>query len=164
GRGGGGARAVRTPAAPVHDRAARRDPAAGGGRAARAAAGDPRPRPVVARAAGRLRLRRPLSARRRAHAHERAAARRGAARAPGRLLPPGRERSGMTEPALEVVDLVKHYQAGSWLARNRGTVHAVDGVSFSLAPGEMLGLVGESGSGKTTVAQCVLRLTEPTSG
>jgi oligopeptide/dipeptide ABC transporter ATP-binding protein len=62
-------------------------------------------------------------------------------------------------PALEVVDLVKHYPA------KRGqVVHAVDGVSFALARGEMLGLVGESGSGKSTVANCVLRLTEPTAG
>jgi oligopeptide/dipeptide ABC transporter ATP-binding protein len=37
-------------------------------------------------------------------------------------------------------------------------------VSFALAPGEMLGLVGESGSGKSTVANCVVRLTEPTAG
>jgi oligopeptide/dipeptide ABC transporter ATP-binding protein len=66
----------------------------------------------------------------------------------------------MTDPlALEVRDLVKHFPAG-----RRQTVHAVDGVSFTLGRGEMLGLVGESGSGKSTVANCVLRLIEPTSG
>jgi oligopeptide/dipeptide ABC transporter ATP-binding protein len=66
-------------------------------------------------------------------------------------------------PALEVVDLVKHFPAGRGLTGG-GVVHAVDGVSFTLGRGEMLGLVGESGSGKTTVAKCLLRLVEPTSG
>jgi oligopeptide transport system ATP-binding protein len=68
-------------------------------------------------------------------------------------------------PLLEVTDLVKHYPLRSGILRRKaGTVHAVDGVSFSLHPGETLGLVGESGCGKSTVARSVLRLVEPTSG
>jgi oligopeptide transport system ATP-binding protein len=68
-------------------------------------------------------------------------------------------------PLLEVTDLIKHYPVRSGLLRRAaGTVHAVDGVSFSLGIGETLGLVGESGCGKSTVARSVLRLVEPTSG
>ncbi len=67
-----------------------------------------------------------------------------------------------TEPTLEVVDLVKHFPVRGVGAH--GVVHAVDGVSFSIGPGELLGLVGESGSGKSTVANCVIRLLDPTSG
>jgi oligopeptide/dipeptide ABC transporter ATP-binding protein len=62
-------------------------------------------------------------------------------------------------PALEVVDLVKHFRVDS-----RSIVQAVDGVSFDLRTGEMVALVGESGAGKTTVASCILRLLDPTSG
>ena len=68
-------------------------------------------------------------------------------------------------PLLEVTDLVKHYAVrGGVLRRRIGTVHAVDGVSFSLSTGETLGLVGESGCGKSTVARSVPRLIEPSSG
>jgi oligopeptide/dipeptide ABC transporter ATP-binding protein len=73
----------------------------------------------------------------------------------------------MSEPRalLEVTDLVKQYPMRSGLLRRKaGTVHAVDGVSFSLKSGETLGLVGESGCGKSTVARSVLRLVEPTTG
>jgi oligopeptide/dipeptide ABC transporter ATP-binding protein len=68
-------------------------------------------------------------------------------------------------PVLEVQDLKKHFviQKGV-LRRSAGHVFAVDGVSFSIARGETLGLVGESGCGKSTVGRAVLRLIEPTDG
>ena len=49
-------------------------------------------------------------------------------------------------------------------ARPRLWVHAVDGVSFTIARGEMLALVGESGCGKTTTAQTILGMVAPASG
>ena len=68
-------------------------------------------------------------------------------------------------PLLEVRDLKKHFPIKKGLfGRAKGAVRAVDGVTFSVAPGETLGLVGESGCGKTTTGRCVLRLIEPTSG
>ncbi|MBW3640840.1 MAG: ABC transporter ATP-binding protein [Actinobacteria bacterium] len=60
---------------------------------------------------------------------------------------------------LRTEDLVTHYPSPG-----RGVVHAVDGVSLTLAAGQTLGLVGESGCGKSTLARTVLRLVEPTSG
>ena len=66
---------------------------------------------------------------------------------------------------LEVRDLKKHFPIyAGLLQRAAGTVFAVDGVSFSIQPGETLGLVGESGCGKSTVGRTVLRLIEPTAG
>ncbi len=53
---------------------------------------------------------------------------------------------------------------GTLLHKPQRNVHAVDGVSFTVAKGEILGLVGESGSGKTTTALNVLGLDEPTEG
>jgi oligopeptide transport system ATP-binding protein len=65
----------------------------------------------------------------------------------------------MSEPILEVEGLVKRFDAG----RGR-QVHAVEGVSLHIEPGEVVGLVGESGSGKSTVGNCILRLLDPTEG
>ena len=72
----------------------------------------------------------------------------------------------MTEPILEVSELVKEFSVSSsrGLRKTKAIVHAVSGVSFSVMPGQTLGLVGESGSGKTTVGRTVLRLAEPTAG
>jgi oligopeptide/dipeptide ABC transporter ATP-binding protein len=68
-------------------------------------------------------------------------------------------------PVLEVRDLKKHFPLRrGFLGRAGGTVFAVDGVSFTIAPHETLGLVGESGCGKSTVGRTVLRLIEPTAG
>jgi oligopeptide/dipeptide ABC transporter ATP-binding protein len=70
---------------------------------------------------------------------------------------------------LEVEDLVKHFPLREGLLTRllpgRGrVVRAVDGVSFTIDPGETLGLVGESGCGKTTTGRLVLRAIEPTRG
>jgi oligopeptide/dipeptide ABC transporter ATP-binding protein len=68
-------------------------------------------------------------------------------------------------PILEVTDLVKEFPVRSGFFRHQvGAVHAVSGVSFSVYPGQTLGIVGESGCGKSTTGRCILRLIEPTSG
>jgi len=71
-----------------------------------------------------------------------------------------------TEPILDVNGLVKYFtvKTSRGVRAYKNVVQAVSGVSFSVRPGETLGLVGESGSGKTTVGRCVLRLVEPTAG
>ena len=71
----------------------------------------------------------------------------------------------MAEVLLEVHDLVRHFPIRRGLfGRGGGQVRAVDGVSFDVRQGEVLGLVGESGCGKTTTGRCILRLIEPDSG
>jgi branched-chain amino acid transport system ATP-binding protein len=57
-------------------------------------------------------------------------------------------------PFLEVKDCVKHY----------GAIRAVDGVSFAVGPGEIVGVIGPNGSGKTTLFNSILGQIKPTAG
>ena len=72
----------------------------------------------------------------------------------------------MAEPLLRVEGLKVHFPVhrGLLFKTQVGKVHAVDGVSFTLARGETLGLVGESGCGKSTTGLAVLRMQAATAG
>ena len=68
------------------------------------------------------------------------------------------------QPLLAVRDLTKRFRVRSRIGRPTRHVHAVDGVSFTVATGETLGVVGESGCGKSTTGRLIARLIEPDAG
>ena len=71
----------------------------------------------------------------------------------------------MTEPVLSVRDLARRFPIRKGVfSRTVGHVHALDGVSFDVMPGETLSLVGESGCGKSTTGRCIVLLDEADEG
>jgi oligopeptide/dipeptide ABC transporter ATP-binding protein len=81
------------------------------------------------------------------------------------VLAPVRDRSaGVSEPLLQVRDLVQEFTVRDRAGSRSGVVHAVSGVSFELHEGETLGLVGETGSGKSSLARAILQAPRPTAG
>ncbi len=81
------------------------------------------------------------------------------------MTAPVAQADGSGTPVLEIARITKHFAVRERaLSRKKALVYAVDGITFSIAAGETLGLVGESGCGKSTLGRTILRLTEPTSG
>ncbi len=75
------------------------------------------------------------------------------------------QRGAAPAPLIELRDLSKRFEIHRGLFGGvAGHVHAVDGISLRIAPGETLGLVGESGCGKSTAGRVLLRLIEPSAG
>ena len=70
----------------------------------------------------------------------------------------------MSEPLLRVEHLKKYFPLRGGLKKNAAFVRAVDDVSFTIRPGETLGLVGESGCGKSTLGRTLVKIYEPTAG
>ncbi|HTO04935.1 MAG TPA: ATP-binding cassette domain-containing protein, partial [Opitutus sp.] len=72
----------------------------------------------------------------------------------------------MSAPLLQLTDVKTHFPVHQgWLFKRQvGTVKAVDGVTLSIAQGEVLGLVGESGCGKSTLARTIMQLIPATAG
>ncbi|WP_118133558.1 ABC transporter ATP-binding protein [Oceanicella sp. SM1341] len=70
----------------------------------------------------------------------------------------------MTEPILSVRDLHCHFPVRGAFGRQVGAIRALDGISFELMPGEILGLVGESGCGKSTLGKTIMGIQSPTGG
>jgi len=76
-----------------------------------------------------------------------------------------KHRDVVTAPVvLATSDMSKTYAQRGWFGRPRHAVAAATDVTLSIRQGETLGIVGESGSGKSTVARCIARLVEPSSG
>jgi len=72
--------------------------------------------------------------------------------------------TGATAPMLEIRDIKRDYLVPSGFMKPEKVVHAVKGVSFSLAKGKTLAIVGESGCGKSTLARMLTFIDEPTGG
>ena len=81
------------------------------------------------------------------------------------LMTQSPDRGGPAQPLLAVRDLKKYFPVrGGLFERDKKFVHAVDGISFSIAKGKTLGIVGESGCGKSTTARLIAKLIAPDSG
>ena len=79
------------------------------------------------------------------------------------IEPPAERQTHTGDALLTVSNLSKTYVSGGWFQKRRETV-AAQAVTLNLHPGETVGIVGESGSGKSTVARCITRLIDPTTG